>query len=100
MTFGIKKVRKKKEAIYYYSEFSNWPLFIVDGDKKRYCIEEDPGDGSLDETNSYDGTNLTLEKAIEIIKEYDDQLEKERQEYKKRKKSGWKKGLIWVLITY
>ena len=78
--------KKKKEAIYYYSEFSNWPIFIVDGDKKGYCIEEDPGDGSLDETNSYDVTNLTLEKAIEIIKAYEDQLEKERQEYKERNK--------------
>ena len=37
----------------------------------------------LDETNSYDG-NLTL---VEIIKEYDDQLEKERQEYKKEIKN-------------
>lgn len=80
------KGKKKKEAIYYYSEFSNWPRFIVDGVEKRYCIDEDPGDGSLDETNSYNTTNLTLEKAIEIIKDYDDQLEKERQETKKRNK--------------
>ena len=38
-----KKGRKKKEPIYYYSEFSNWPLFIVDGDNKRYWIEEGSG---------------------------------------------------------
>ena len=80
------KGKKKKEAIYYYSEFSNWPLFIVDGDNKRYYIEEDLGDGSLDETNSYDISNLTLEKARGIIKDYEDQLEKERQERRERNK--------------
>lgn len=81
-----KKGRKKKEAIYYCSEFSKWPDFIVDGDNKGYCIEieGDPDDGSLDDTNSYDVTNLTLEKAIEIIKDYDDHFEKERQEYKEK----------------